>query len=342
MSVGIFIGCLPLYGLHLPLCALVCLPLRLDLVTCYLAANISNPLFAPFLLIAEAELGSRILHGSSAALDNSLPLAETARRFALELAVGAPLVGVILGIGLGAFAFAVVDRRRPKDPRLAEAIRLTSERYARAPNKHRYYVRAKLRFDPLTALASDWTDLGRVVDLGCGRGQFTLLLLELGAASAVTGYDFDAEKIDVAKRAAEDLETADFHVSNIESVAEVRADSILMFDVLHYLSEAAQQRLLERAARSLPSSGRLFIREASPAARPSSALTRFAERIGRKLRVNRASEFRFVDPEDLRRTLEALGLTCELSDASDGTPLDNYLLVARRQGSESALRDEES
>ena len=52
MGVGLFIGALPLYGLHFPLCAAVCLPLRLDLVAAYLAAQVSNPFVAPFLVFS--------------------------------------------------------------------------------------------------------------------------------------------------------------------------------------------------------------------------------------------------------------------------------------------------
>ncbi|MCA9639448.1 MAG: DUF2062 domain-containing protein [Polyangiaceae bacterium] len=340
VGVGVFIGCLPLYGLHLPLCALVCLPLRLDLVTCYLAANISNPFFAPFLLIAEVELGSRLLHGAAAELDRTRPLAEIAARFASELAVGAPLVGLGLALVFAAIAFKLVERQRSHGPELDAAIQRTVARYASALPKHRYYVRGKLRFDPLTAQAQALKELGHLVDLGCGRGQFALLLLELGVAERVTGYDFDAEKIEVAKRAAAGAPNVQFSVADLAAPPPLSGDSFLVLDVLHYLPEDAQQRLLERITRALPAGGQLMIREASPAARPSSALTRFAERMGRTLRMNRADEFRFVDPAELRERLEALGLSCELTDASEGTPLDNYLIVASRICSSHATESE--
>ncbi|MEZ4371124.1 MAG: DUF2062 domain-containing protein [Polyangiaceae bacterium] len=333
VGVGVFIGCLPLYGLHLPLCALVCLPLRLDLVTCYLAANISNPLFAPFLLIAEVELGSRLLHGAAAELDRSRPLAEIAGRFVSELAVGAPLVGLCLALLFAAVAFKLVEGRRPRHPELDAAIQRTLSRYASALPRHRYYVRGKLRFDPLTARAASFDDLGRLVDLGCGRGQFALLLLELGTASSVAGYDIDAEKIEVARQAADGVPNVDFSVADLAAPPPLRGDSFLLLDVLHYLPQPAQQQVLEQIALSLPVGGRLFIREASPAGRPSSALTRFAERMGRTLRVNRAEDFSFLDAAALRKQLEALGLSCELTDASEGTPLDNYLLIATRESS---------
>lgn len=44
----------------------ICLPLRLDAPVAYLAANVSNPFIAPFLMFAEIETGS-YLHGGHAA-----------------------------------------------------------------------------------------------------------------------------------------------------------------------------------------------------------------------------------------------------------------------------------
>ncbi len=55
---GLLIGATPLYGLHLVLVMGVCLPLKLDVPLAYLAANISNPFVAPFLLLAEIETGA--------------------------------------------------------------------------------------------------------------------------------------------------------------------------------------------------------------------------------------------------------------------------------------------
>lgn len=58
------IGATPLYGFHLILVVGVCLPLRLDAPVAYLAANISNPFFAPFLSLAEIETGAFVRSGS--------------------------------------------------------------------------------------------------------------------------------------------------------------------------------------------------------------------------------------------------------------------------------------
>ncbi len=63
VGVGLWVGSLPVYGLHFPLCLALALPFSLDLVLAYLAANVSNPLFAPFLVYAEIQVGSLLLDG---------------------------------------------------------------------------------------------------------------------------------------------------------------------------------------------------------------------------------------------------------------------------------------
>src|SRR5262245_20258417 len=55
---GVFIGCLPFYGFHLLICWAVGWLFGLNRVKMYLAANISNPFVAPWLLFAELQTGS--------------------------------------------------------------------------------------------------------------------------------------------------------------------------------------------------------------------------------------------------------------------------------------------
>jgi len=65
---GLFVGVQPIYGLHLPLCLIICLPLRLDVLLAYAAANISNPLLAPIIVLSEIQLGSLVLDGRLSAI----------------------------------------------------------------------------------------------------------------------------------------------------------------------------------------------------------------------------------------------------------------------------------
>src|SRR4051794_22674887 len=64
IGLGIFIGCLPLYGLHLALCWLVGWGLKLNRLKLYLAAHVSNPLFAPTLVFVEIQIGAWLRRGA--------------------------------------------------------------------------------------------------------------------------------------------------------------------------------------------------------------------------------------------------------------------------------------
>src|SRR5215510_9660653 len=64
VALGVFIGCLPLYGLHLAICWIVGLVLGLNRLKMYFAANVSNPFVAPWLVFAEVQVGALVRRGS--------------------------------------------------------------------------------------------------------------------------------------------------------------------------------------------------------------------------------------------------------------------------------------
>lgn len=332
VALGLFIGCQPVYGLHFVLVLAACLPLRLDAVLSYLAANISNPLVAPLLIFAEVEAGSYLLTGRFVAFDVAQARATGAAGFAQQLFVGSLLVGSLLALLGFAIAWLVASRRSQKparehtgDPFEAAAER-TRARYAAAPVADRYYVAGKLAFDPVFRLVSALDgDFGRVLDLGCGRGQLGLLLLELGRAEHVIGIDSDARKIDVAQSAAPD---AEFRAGDVAHGELCSADTILLIDVLHYLPLAEQDDLLRTAARALRARGRLLVREldADPSAR--SAVTRSFEWCARKIGLNRGRATHYRPALELTAVLEDAGLRCSIQGASERTPFANVLIVA--------------
>jgi uncharacterized protein (DUF2062 family) len=58
VALGVFIWCLPLYGLHLMICWLIGYFLGLNRLKMYFAANISNPFVAPWLVVVEVQAGA--------------------------------------------------------------------------------------------------------------------------------------------------------------------------------------------------------------------------------------------------------------------------------------------
>lgn len=332
VAVGLFIGCQPLYGLHFVLVMAVCVPLKLDAVLAYLAANISNPLLAPFLIFAEVEVGSYLTTGRFAAFDVAQARATGALGFARQLLVGSVVVGAILAVCGFGVAWLFASRRSRAgasasslDANLAAAVERTRARYEGVKPAHRYYVAGKFAFDPVFKLLSELTALGRVLDLGCGRGQLSLLLLELGHATHVTGLDSDAAKIDVARAAGPE---ADFRVADVARAELPPADTILLIDVLHYLPLAEQDALLLAAVAALAPGGRLLVREldGDPSAR--GAVTRAFEWFGRKIRLNRGRATAYRPARAVTDLLECAGLPCRVQGASERTPFANVLIVA--------------
>lgn len=363
VAVGLFIGSQPVFGLHLVLVLLVCLKLRLHAVLAYAAANVSNPFFAPVLITAEIQVGGRVRTGSFLRLDREIEAGYRALvDFAGYLCIGAPLVG--LGLALLGFVltlgFVKVKRlvrpapanlppyRLPENapPWLVAAERVAS-RYAsptsaKAADKSQFhYVRIKLSVDPVARLIADVEGdregaLGAVLDIGTGRGQLPLLLLELGRAGCAHGLDWDEAKIGFARRAADERPegrapiSATFAKEDARSFRAEPADTVLLIDLLHYFTIEEQNAILKNAADHVLPGGRLLVREADTERGWRSFATLLEERVFTALRFNRGERVRFRPTREITEMLQSWGFSCEIVPAWGSTPFSNVLVVARR------------
>jgi 2-polyprenyl-3-methyl-5-hydroxy-6-metoxy-1,4-benzoquinol methylase len=214
----------------------------------------------------------------------------------------------------------------------AEGITRTAERFSRAAVRRStyHYVVSKLRRDPATRAVAGLGPLGDVLDLGCGRGHLALYLLERGAAKSVRAFDWDEDKIALARRAGEGLD-ASFAALDVRHAEPEPADTVLLIDVLHYLDPAAQDALLDRAADLVRPGGRLVVRDATAGGGWRSAFTLFVEWISMLVRFNVGERvaLRHVEREVVP-VLEKKGLACTVSPCWEGTPFANVLLVASR------------
>jgi uncharacterized protein (DUF2062 family) len=330
LALGVFIGCQPLYGLHLVLCLLVCVPLKLDAVVAYLGANISNPLFAPLLVTLELEVGSLLLTGEHVTRSFDADPATLASSLVLQVVTGSLVVGVVLGVLLGALAFAVLSAFERAQVPGALAIKKVTSRYRTAPIKDRIYVGFKLRTDPLAAeLGRLGGPFGDVLDLGSGRGQFALLLDELDNTVSLCGIDWDERRVLVARCAARDGQT--FVVGDVSEAELSSFDTVLLFDVLHYLPREQQLALLRKAAGAVRPGGRLLVRELD-AASALSGVGRSSERVAAGTGYNRARELSFVSQDELASQLREFGFSCELHSTRRAPFfLPNVFLVATRR-----------
>src|SRR5262245_3088282 len=101
-----------------------------------------------------------------------------------------------------------------------------------------HYVAAKLRHDPmhrdfLTLATSE--RFGDVVDIGCGRGQLGIALLEAGLARSVLGLDCHAGHLRQARCAATGLSFRTILQDLAECQELPKAATVLLIDVLYQL-----------------------------------------------------------------------------------------------------------
>ncbi len=108
MAIGLLIGATPLYGLHLVLVVGICLPLRLDAPVAYLAANISNPFIAPFLMFAEIETGSFLQAGHAADVSVAALRATGPGPYFRDMVIGTLAFAPALALVGGALTWALV------------------------------------------------------------------------------------------------------------------------------------------------------------------------------------------------------------------------------------------
>ncbi len=343
VGLGIFIGCLPLWGVHLAICVLVGRLLHLSRLKMYLAANISNPLFLPFLLLAQIQAGRYVRRGDFYELTLRDVRLTPPWLFGADLAVGSVLVGVALG-ALGA-AIALVFTRTPGAT--DEFLLKAADRYLIAGVTPWEFARQKLTADPVYFEVLRQTLLparGRLLDAGCGQG---LLLSTL--ATAVVWHregrwpsdwpvppDLTLHGVELQPRLVRLARLALGQDASVEEGDVCRSitgqwDAIALFDVLHMLKPSDQEALLATVTGSLAPGGVLVIREAGAGVSWRFAMVYLTNRLKALVQRRWRQPLHFRSIAAWCASLEAQGLSVSTSDASQGTPFSNVLIVARKR-----------
>jgi SAM-dependent methyltransferase len=231
------------------------------------------------------------------------------------------------------------------DPRLSPLFEAATRPYL-AAGKHAWlFARGKLRHDPVYFTLLRMGVLpqhGSLLDLGCGQGMLLSLLRaakqHAGAgwpddwppppSLVLRGIELSADRVSTARRALggdarvdrRDLRGLDFEPCSV----------IVLVDVLFYLGEADQNRLMDKAAAALQHGGLLLVREADASAGIAFAITKWSERLACALRGRPGQRLHYRSAAQWMAELSARGLHVEARPMSTGTPFANILFVARK------------
>jgi SAM-dependent methyltransferase len=204
-------------------------------------------------------------------------------------------------------------------------------RYAGCGMGTRRYVSAKLRRDPVhrdVLEIGEEAGFGDVLDVGCGRGQMGMALLEAGLARSVLGLDRSAAHLDQARRAAEGLAfTARVQDVSLDPGLPA-ADTILIVDVLYQLAPTTQIVLLRGVARA--ARRQVLIRTLDPERGFRSAITLAFERAVRRVSPHSGAHVSPLPIGCLADILRREGFAVSVAPCWRGTPMANVLLTARR------------
>ena len=210
----------------------------------------------------------------------------------------------------------------------ADALRRTALRYRSCDRFTRHYVASKLRMDPVhaavLALAAQ-APFGQVADIGSGRGQLGVALLEAGLADAVLALDHDANALAQLQHAAAGLALQTEQVDLSTTGPTQPADTVLLIDVLYQLQTGPQLALLRRAAQV--ARHRVIIRANDPARGWRSRLSTTLERLGRAWWPTFGARSNPLPPAQLAETLAGLGFTVRTRPCAEGTLLAGVLIV---------------
>ena len=201
------------------------------------------------------------------------------------------------------------------------------------------FVRGKLRHDLVYAYLlqhHDWLPkTGLLLDLGCGRGILLSLLATAIRSGVLPGLELRLMGIERRRADAGAARTALGHRATIlqgdicQTVLPA-CHTIVLLDVLLYLTKSEQEAVLVRAASTLEPGGVLILREADADAGWRFRLTQTAETLCAWSRGLFRQRYHYRSALAWRSLLESLGFTVVTAPMSEGTPFSNILFTARK------------
>jgi SAM-dependent methyltransferase len=229
----------------------------------------------------------------------------------------------------------------------SELIEAAARPYRGAGRYAWNFARGKLRHDPVfLALLrlGILPDRGSLVDLGCGQGLLLSLLTaakEQHAAGrwppdwpapparlALRGIDSHADRVRLARGALGG--GAQIELRELRELDLQPCSAIVLLDVLLYMDEAGQERVLENAAAALEPGGLLLLREPDASAGFAFQATKWGARLDAALRGRLAQTLCCRSAASWQATLQRRGLAVDAQPMSQGTLFANVLFVARK------------
>jgi len=169
---------------------------------------------------------------------------------------------------------------------------------------------------------------GRILDLGCGFGLFSLYFAIDAPTRKVTGVDLDADRIGAAEECAAKLGVDNVHYTTSNVLAwkgSGQFDAIFMLDLIHHLPKDEVANFLARVAELVAPNGVLLLKDVSNRPAYKRLFTLALDRL-----MVGSEPIHYWDPVELTALVEQLGFTVKRHTINDFLPYPHILYVCSR------------
>ena len=170
---------------------------------------------------------------------------------------------------------------------------------------------------------------GRVLDLGCGFGLFSLYFAIDAPGREMSGVDRNPDRIKLAETCA-----ARLGVTNVDYIAsdvlawegDSNFDAIYMLDLVHHLPRDQVSSFLEQVRSMLQDGGMLILKEVSNKPYYKRMFTYALDRL-----MVGMEPIHYWDPDELTALLDRLGLDVKRHTMNDYLPYPHILYICTRR-----------
>lgn len=213
-----------------------------------------------------------------------------------------------------------------RSERVRSVIRAYEDRIVRGYCWGRFWI---LRQRFLDEIGQYLPERGRVLDLGCGFGLFSLYYASVHPGLRLEGLDRNPRRIAMAQAAARrlGLENVCYMVGDVMNFRGAGTfDAAYMLDIVHHIPEEAVRPLLEQVARILPPAGRLLIKDVDRRPVYKRWFTHALDKV-----MDPGTPVRYWAADDLARLLQDVGFAVHRHVMVDILPYPHILYICERR-----------
>jgi len=206
-------------------------------------------------------------------------------------------------------------------------------RYRKSPVFTRLFLAARWWLTPYSRMSAYLPLQGKMVDLGCGHGLFSIAAATQASDRQIIALDHDAERIQLATDATSDLTQIQWSRGDLIDLPSQHSglSGIAMIDVMHYFEPHHQINLLKTAYHRLGPGGVLLIREVNPNGGFVSQWNRWYEKLATQIGFTQAKKqaLSFRARGDWEETIQSAGFQVS-SEPCSSIIFADILYIARK------------